>query len=257
MRFNRKCRPPTRSTELIRRQAPATGGFLQYLERCPSDLPESHACVPQDLALFIDGQWLRGGGRDERPVIDPASGEVIGMLPLATTADLDAALASSAKAFASWRLTTAWQRASVLRRAAELIAERKSALAAVLTMDNGKPLGDALGEIDRVVETVQWCSEEATRTYGRVMPQRAPGLMQSTGKRPIGPVAAFAPWTFPQCWQCARSLPRSLLAARSSSNRPRKRRRCASASNARFTTPVFRPACSTWCSGCRARSRSS
>ena len=121
-------------------------------------------CYPQDLALFIDGHWLRGGGRDEREIVDPATGEVIGRLPLATTADLDAALASSAKAFESWRAVSAWQRAAILRRAAQLIGERKSALAAVLTMDNGKPLADALGEIDRVVETVQWCSEEATRT---------------------------------------------------------------------------------------------
>ena len=152
---------------------------------------------PQDLALFIDGHWLRGGGRDEREIVDPATGEVIGRLPLATTADLDAALASSAKAFESWRAVSAWQRAAILRRAAQLIGERKSALAAVLTMDNGKPLADALGEIDRVIETVQWCSEEATRTYGRTFSPRAPGLMQATSKRPIGPVAAFAPWNFP------------------------------------------------------------
>lgn len=152
---------------------------------------------PQDLALCIDGEWLRGSGRAERDVIDPATGDVIGYLPLATRADLDAALVSSDRAFASWRNVTAWQRAAILRRAAQLIGERKPMLAAVLTMDNGKPLADALGEIDRVVETVLWCSEEATRTYGRTLAQRAPGLMQSTSKRPIGPVAAFAPWNFP------------------------------------------------------------
>ncbi len=152
---------------------------------------------PQDLALFVDGQWLRGGGREERDILDPATGEILGRLPLATTADLDTALASSARAFESWRGVSAWQRAAILRRAAQLISERKSALAAVLTMDNGKPLADALGEIDRVVETVLWCSEEATRIYGRTWPPRASGLLQATSKRPIGPVAAFAPWNFP------------------------------------------------------------
>lgn len=152
---------------------------------------------PQNLALFIDGQWLRGAGRAERDVIDPATGDVIAHLPLASADDIDAALASSAKAFVTWRDTSAWQRATILRQAAQLIGERKVALAAVLTMDNGKPLGDALGEIDRVVETVLWCSEQATRTYGRTFPPRAPGLLQATSKRPIGPVAAFAPWNFP------------------------------------------------------------
>jgi succinate-semialdehyde dehydrogenase/glutarate-semialdehyde dehydrogenase len=162
-----------------------------------ASMPGSATSYPQDLALFIGGQWLRGGGRSERDIIDPASGEVIGQLPLATAADLDAALETSARAFESWRTISAWQRAAILRRAAQLITERKSALAAVLTMDNGKPLADALAEIDRVVETVQWCSEEATRTYGRTLAPRAPGLVQSTSKRPIGPVAAFAPWNFP------------------------------------------------------------
>lgn len=162
-----------------------------------SDLTSLAGAYPRDLALFIGGQWLRGAGREERDVIDPATGDIIGSLPLATTDDIDAALASSAKAFPAWRETSAWQRAAILRRAAQLIGERKSALAAVLTMDNGKPLADALGEIDRVVETVLWCSEQATRAYGRTFAPRAPGLMQWTSKRPIGPVAAFAPWNFP------------------------------------------------------------
>ena len=67
---------------------------------------------PQDLALCIDGEWRRGGGRNEREIIAPATGDVLGLLPLATASDLDAALASSAKAFASWRTVSAWQRAA-------------------------------------------------------------------------------------------------------------------------------------------------
>jgi len=155
------------------------------------------AAYPQDLGLFIDGVWHRQGGREEREVINPATGEVIGMLPLATREDLNAALDSTQRAFQPWRSVSAWERAAILKRAALLIKERKSALAAMLTLDNGKPLADALGEIDRVVETIEWCAEEATRTYGRLAPPRAPGLLQTTFKCPIGPVAAFAPWNFP------------------------------------------------------------
>ena len=152
---------------------------------------------PQDLGLFIDGVWHRQGGREEREILNPATGAVIGMLPLATQDDLDAALDAAQRAFLPWRSVSAWERAAILKRAAHLIRERKPALAAMLTLDNGKPLADAAGEIDRVLETIEWCAEEATRSFGRLSPPRAPGLLQTTFKRPIGPVAAFAPWNFP------------------------------------------------------------
>ncbi len=152
---------------------------------------------PQDLGLFIDGIWHRQGGREEREVINPATGQVISRLSLATREDLDGALDSSQRAFQSWRNVSAWERAALLKRAAQLIRERKPSLAAMLTLDNGKPLADALGEIDRSIETIEWCAEEATRAYGRLLPPRAPGLLQTTFKRPIGPVAAFSPWNFP------------------------------------------------------------
>src|SRR5574340_1686457 len=98
----------------------------------------AQAEYPQDLGLFIDGAWRRGGGRDTREVINPATGEVIGSLPLATPDDLDDALAAADKAFASWRHVSAWQRAAILSRAAQLILERKATLASALTLDNGK-----------------------------------------------------------------------------------------------------------------------
>src|SRR5439155_26342553 len=85
----------------------------------------------------------------------------------------------------------------VLRRAAAFVEERRPQLAAMLTLENGKPLADSNGELDRVVETILWCAEEGKRAYGRIMPPRAPLLSQSTIKRAIGPVAAFAPWNFP------------------------------------------------------------
>lgn len=82
-------------------------------------------------------------------------------------------------------------------RAADLVDERRKAIAMALTQENGKPLADSHVELDRTIETIRWCAEEGKRAYGRLMPPRAKHLSQVTVKRAIGPVAAFVPWNFP------------------------------------------------------------
>ena len=151
----------------------------------------------EELGLYIDGTWHRRGGRDTRDVVNPATEEVLGQLPLATNGDLDQALAAAQRGFEVWRNTSPWEREAIMKRASRLLAERKRQLATVLTLENGKPLSEAAGEIDRAVETIDWCAEEGKRVYGRLHAPRSPGTSQMTFKRPIGPVAAFAPWNFP------------------------------------------------------------
>jgi succinate-semialdehyde dehydrogenase / glutarate-semialdehyde dehydrogenase len=158
---------------------------------------ESAGLYDVQLGSFIDGAWHYRAHRDVRPVIDPSSEEILGELPIATDEDLDAALAAAEKGFRLWSATSAWDREVVLKRAAKNIAERKERLALLLSLENGKPLGDARVELDRTVETINWCAEEGKRTYGRVWPPRSAGGVQVTLKRPIGPVAAFSPWNFP------------------------------------------------------------
>ncbi|MCU1760882.1 NAD-dependent succinate-semialdehyde dehydrogenase [Pseudomonas sp. 14P_8.1_Bac3] len=150
-----------------------------------------------ELGLYIDGHWRAGEGRRTIPVVNPATEEVLAHLPLASEQDIADALASSQEGFEIWRTVSAWNRQVVMNRAADLIQVRRENLAHVLTLENGKPLADARGEIDRVVETIKWCAEEGKRAYGRLLPPRQPELVQTTVKRPIGPVAAFAPWNFP------------------------------------------------------------
>ena len=159
--------------------------------------PVSQRVYEHDLALYIDGAWRRGEGRRTLDVVDPATEDVIGELPVATAQDLDAALASAARGFAKWRAVAPAERGAIMKRAAALIGERKDALASALTLENGKTLPEAAGEIDRTIETIEWCAEEGKRTYGRVLPTGSPGLSHMTLKRPIGPVAAFSPWNFP------------------------------------------------------------
>ncbi|MCZ8170786.1 MAG: NAD-dependent succinate-semialdehyde dehydrogenase [Novosphingobium sp.] len=149
-----------------------------------------------DLALFINGSWKIGEGRDLFPVVDPARGETIAEVPLATPADLDEALAAAERGFALWRATPAEQRAAVLTKAATLLRERADAIATLLTLEQGKPIAEARSEVIGSAQIFDWCAAEATRIYGRVL-VRPTGQRALVTKQPVGPVAAFSPWNFP------------------------------------------------------------
>ena len=149
-----------------------------------------------DLALFINGSWKIGEGRDLFPVVDPASGETIAEVPLASPADLDEALAAADRGFAVWKAAPAEQRAAVLNKAAALLRERADGIARILTMEQGKPLAEARGEVLSSASLFEWCAAEASRIYGRVL-VRPTGQRALVTKQPVGPVAAFSPWNFP------------------------------------------------------------
>jgi succinate-semialdehyde dehydrogenase / glutarate-semialdehyde dehydrogenase len=150
-----------------------------------------------DVKLFINGQWRDGVEGKSMPIIDPATEEEIGRLAMATRTDLDAALDAADKGFKVWREVGAFDRYQIMRKAANLLRERADSIGWLMTREQGKPLGDSVGEIMRGADTIDWFAEEARRTYGQVIPARAPGIMQMTVKLPIGPVAAFTPWNFP------------------------------------------------------------
>ncbi|MBS0482260.1 MAG: NAD-dependent succinate-semialdehyde dehydrogenase [Proteobacteria bacterium] len=149
-----------------------------------------------DLALLINGSWKLGEGRDLFPVIDPARGQKIAEVPLASPADLDEALDAAEKGFALWRSTPVDQRAAVLHKAAALLRERTDAIARLLTQEQGKPLAEARGEVASSAALFDWAAEEASRIYGRVLVRPA-GQRSLVIKQPVGPVAAFSPWNFP------------------------------------------------------------
>jgi len=148
-------------------------------------------------ALLIEGERLRGGGRRTQPVINPATEEVLGELPLATPADLDRALAAAQKAWPAWRGMMPQARGRILKKAADLIRERLEDIARIATMEEGKPLAETRIECAISADIFEWYAEEGRRAYGRVIPQRASGVRLQVVKEPVGPVAAFAPWNFP------------------------------------------------------------
>ena len=149
------------------------------------------------LALYIDGKWLPRNGREAEEVINPASEKSLGTLPHASAADLDLALAAAAKGFKLWRATSAYDRAKIMRRAADLVRERQEAIARTLTLEQGKILAEARIEVAVSADIIEWYAEEGRRAYGRIIPGRVAGTRQMMIQEPVGPVAAFTPWNFP------------------------------------------------------------
>jgi len=129
--------------------------------------------------------------------VNPATGDPIGTVAHAERPDLDRALEAAQKGFNAWRKVSAFDRYKVMRKAAELMRERADKIAPLLTMEQGKPVGEAKMEAMNAADLIDWFAEEGRRTYGRTIPARTAGVYQLVLKEPVGPVAAFTPWNFP------------------------------------------------------------
>jgi succinate-semialdehyde dehydrogenase/glutarate-semialdehyde dehydrogenase len=150
-----------------------------------------------EVSLFIDGAWTPSAAGKTLTVLNPATGDTLGKLAHATTADLDRALAAAEKGFAGWRRMSAYERSKIMRKAADLMRERAGEIARLMTLEQGKPLAEAKMETMAAADVIDWFAEEARRAYGRVIPARAEGVYQLVLKEPVGVVAAFTPWNFP------------------------------------------------------------
>ena len=138
-----------------------------------------------------------GAARTREPVFNPATGERIGTYPVATTADLDAALAAAQRGFEHWRGVSAHDRGRVLKRAAQLLRERGEGIARLAALESGKSIHEARIELNAAADLFEWYGEECRRVYGRLLVSRGAGMRLAVRKEPIGVVAAFAPWNFP------------------------------------------------------------
>ena len=150
-----------------------------------------------DVLLHIDGAWTSAQSGKTLQVMNPATGEVNGTLAHAERPDLDRALEAAQRGFDTWRRVSAFDRSKLLRKAADLLRERADKIAPLMTMEQGKPVGEAKIEAMASADIIDWFAEEARRTYGRVIPARADGVVQLSLREPVGPVAAFTPWNFP------------------------------------------------------------
>ena len=167
--------------------------FTPLTSRMTPDAQRDYA----PLHLYVDGRFLQADGRRTQPVLDPGTGHVLGELPHATRDDIDAAVHAAHRAFATWRRESPLARSDILRRAAALVRERAESIGRHITMDQGKPLREAIAEVMSSAEQLEWHAEEGRRTYGRVVPSRSPDVAQMVLREPIGVCAAFSPWNFP------------------------------------------------------------
>jgi succinate-semialdehyde dehydrogenase/glutarate-semialdehyde dehydrogenase len=153
--------------------------------------------VYEKLALYIDGAFVEAEGRKTEPVVNPATGEALAQLPHASREDLDRALQAAQKAFEKWKKTSPLERSAILRKVGQLARERADAIGRNITLDQGKPLAEAVGEVMVCAEHAEWHAEECRRIYGRVIPPRRPDVRQFVLREPVGVCAAFTPWNFP------------------------------------------------------------
>jgi len=147
------------------------------------------------IGLYIGGQWTY----DREPcgeVRNPSTEHVIGTVPKASAADLDAALAAADQGFRVWRATPPTERVAIIRKAVALLRDRTRDIARILTLEQGKTLMAAEAEIDRCGNFYEWDAAQSLRAYGLIVPGEA-RMQKMILRQPIGPVVAFTPWNVP------------------------------------------------------------
>jgi succinate-semialdehyde dehydrogenase/glutarate-semialdehyde dehydrogenase len=150
-----------------------------------------------DTQLLINGEWCEAASGKTIDVLNPATGQTIGTVAHAGIADLERAVSAAQRGFAIWRKVPAFERATIMRKAAALVRERAEAIARLMTQEQGKPLAEARIEMSSAADVIEWFADEGRRVYGRIVPPRNLAVQQTVVKEPVGPVAAFTPWNFP------------------------------------------------------------
>ncbi len=146
---------------------------------------------------FIDGKWQQSQNNETYDVINPATEEVIGKASKAREEDVNKALRSAEKGLEVWKNTPPWQRAKIIRKIADLMREKTDVLAKWMTLEVGKPLAEAAGEVGGAADIFEWNSEETKRIYGQIVESRFENTRMYVKYEPVGVVAGLIPWNFP------------------------------------------------------------
>jgi malonate-semialdehyde dehydrogenase (acetylating) / methylmalonate-semialdehyde dehydrogenase len=162
----------------------------------PAQAEQSNAGV-RTAKLLIDGKFVESKTQEWRDIVNPATQEVVGRVPFATKAEVDAAVASAAKAFQTWRLTPLGARMRVMLRFQDLVRQNMKRIAQTLTAEQGKTLPDAEGDIFRGLEVIEHACSIGTLQQGEFSENVAGGVDTYTLRQPIGVCAGITPFNFP------------------------------------------------------------
>ncbi|WP_438464693.1 NAD-dependent succinate-semialdehyde dehydrogenase [Marinomonas sp. PE14-40] len=146
---------------------------------------------------YIAGEWVESETGAIQSIFNPATGELLGTVPNLGAEDTQKAIDFAYHAQKEWAAKTAQERSSILRRWYELMIAHADDLANILTLEQGKPLVEAKGEILYAASFIEWFAEEGKRVYGDIIPSHKPGARLMVLKQPIGVVGAITPWNFP------------------------------------------------------------
>jgi succinate-semialdehyde dehydrogenase/glutarate-semialdehyde dehydrogenase len=158
---------------------------------------------------YIDGQWVGADNAATLDVINPATGEVLARVPAIHGSETRRAIEAADRAWPAWRARPAAERAALLDRWYQAMIDNLDDLALILTLEQGKPLAEAKGEIRYGASFVKWFAEEARRIYGETIPAPSGDRRLMTLKQPVGVCAAITPWNFPNAMitrKCAPAL---------------------------------------------------
>ncbi|MFO0847663.1 MAG: NAD-dependent succinate-semialdehyde dehydrogenase [Gemmataceae bacterium] len=157
--------------------------------------------------MFINGKWTDAKGGKRLAITNPATEETIAEVAFGGRDDCRAAIEAAAAAMPAWSKQTAYDRAKVLKKTADLMRERADKLARDLTMEQGKPLPEAKAEVLHSADTFEWFAEEGKRAYGQIIPAAVAGKRHFVIKHPVGVVGAIGPWNFPITLQARKLAP--------------------------------------------------
>jgi succinate-semialdehyde dehydrogenase/glutarate-semialdehyde dehydrogenase len=150
-----------------------------------------------NYAMLIGGSWHEASDGATFAVTNPATGELLSHVPDGGTTEINAAIDAAAEALPNWAATPAPARAAILRRAASLMLERQERLATIMTLEQGKPLSEARGEIAYAASFLNWFAGEAERIYGMTIPATQANKRLLVLRQPVGVCALITPWNFP------------------------------------------------------------
>ncbi len=151
----------------------------------------------QIYPMYLDGKWVGNDYEIFTEVMNPATKEIVGAIPTGGALEAKQAVDAAHRAFKIWSKKTAEERSRLLMKWHQLIDENKDEIARIMTIEQGKPLKEALGEVQYANGFISWYAEEAKRIYGETIPASHPNKRILVRKEPVGVVAAITPWNFP------------------------------------------------------------